>query len=69
MTPDTHFALFLMGELVAARRVNDADLLRQWLAVGIQYLGEPVVMELLLGWLYSSSRQKSRTGLRVGTWG
>ena len=51
MTRDTPFALFLMGELVAALRANDPDAFRQWLSGGIQDLGEPVVEELLLHWL------------------
>ena len=53
MTRDTRIALFLIGELIAALRANDSDLFRQWLAGGIQDLGEEVVEELLLDWLYS----------------
>ena len=51
MTRDTRIALFLMGELVAALRVNDPDLFKRWLYGGIEDLGEPVVEELLLDWL------------------
>ena len=47
------FAWFLMGELVAALRANDSGLFRQWLAGGIQDLGEEAVEELLLDWLNS----------------
>ena len=53
MTRDTRIALFLMGEMVAALRANDSGLFRQWLAGGIQDLGEEAVNELLLDWLYS----------------
>ena len=53
MTHDTRIALFLMGELVAALRTNNPDLFKRWLSGGIQDLGEPVVEELLLDWLYS----------------
>ena len=53
MTRDTRIALFLMGELVAALRANDPDLFKRWLSGGVQDLGEPVVEELLLDWLYS----------------
>ena len=53
MTRDTRIALFLMGELVPALRANDSDAFRCWLSGGIQDLGEPVVEELLLDWLYS----------------
>ncbi len=49
MTRDTRIALFLMGEL----RANDPDAFRQWLSGAVQDLGEPVVVELLLDWLYS----------------
>ena len=51
MTHDTRIALFLMGELVAALRANDSDLFKRWLYGGIEDLGEPVVVELLLDWL------------------
>ena len=53
MTRDTRIALFLMGELVAALRANAPDIFKQWLSGGVQDLGEPVVEELLLDWLYS----------------
>ena len=53
MTLETRIALFLMGELVAALRVNDPDLFKRWLHGGIEDLGEPAVTELLLDWLYS----------------
>jgi len=51
MTRDTRFALFLMGELVAALRANDPDLFKRWLYGGIEDLGEPAVTELMLDWL------------------
>ena len=53
MTRDTRIALFLMGELVAALRVNDPDAFRGLLFEGIQELGVTEVEELLLDWLYS----------------
>ena len=52
MSRDTRMALFLMGYLVAALRANDPDALKCWLFGGVQDLGEPVVKELLLDWLY-----------------
>ena len=48
MTRDTRIALFLMGELVAALRANDFDLFKRWLYSGIEDLGEPALIELLL---------------------
>ena len=51
MTRDTRIALFLMGELVRPTRHNP-DPLKRWLSGGVQDLGEPVVKELLLDWLY-----------------
>jgi hypothetical protein len=53
MTRDTRIALFLLGELVSALRANDPDAFRGLLAEGMQDLGERVVEELLLDWLYS----------------
>ena len=69
MPQDTRIALFLMGELVAALRANDPDVFRQWLSGGIQDLGEPVVEELLLDWLYSFltvEEQDRLTGWHLG---
>ena len=51
MTRDTRIALFMMGELVAALRANAPDLFKRWLYGGIEDLGEPAVIELLLDWL------------------
>ena len=51
MLQDTGITLFLLAELVAARRANDPDLFKRWLYGGIEDLGEPVVEELLLDWL------------------
>ena len=67
MTQDTRITLFLMGELVCALRANDPDLFRQWLSGGVQDLGEPVVVELLLNWLdpFLTEAQVRM----VGTWG
>ena len=61
--PRTRIALFLLGELVAALRVNDSGLFRQWVAGGIQYLGEEVVEELLLDWIYSFLTAEERDRL------
>ena len=40
MTRDTRITLFLLAELVAARRANDPDLFKRWKYGGIQELGE-----------------------------
>ena len=53
MPQDTRIVLFLTGELVYALRVNNPDRFKRWLSGGIQDLGEPVMEELLLDWLYS----------------
>ena len=69
MPQDTRIALFLMGELVAALRANDPDLFKCWLSGGVQGLGEPVVEELLLDWLYSfltAEEQDRLTGWHLG---
>ena len=48
MLQDTRITLFLLAELVAARRANDPDLFKRWLYGGIQDLGGPAVTELVL---------------------
>ena len=49
MLQDNRITLFLLAELVAARRANDPDLFKRWKYGGIEDLGEPVVTELVLG--------------------
>ena len=59
-----------MGEQVAALRANDSGLFRQWVAGGIQDLGEEVVEELLLDLLYSfltAEEQDRLTGEHLST--
>ena len=50
MTRDTRIALFLIGDLVAALRANDAEPFKRWLSSGVQGREKPVVLELLLVW-------------------
>ena len=69
MNRDTRIALFLMGELVAAPRANDPDAFRDLLSEGMQDLGEPMVEELLLDWLYSfltAEEQDRQMGWHLG---
>ena len=69
MLQSTRIALFLLGELLYALRANDPDAFRQWLSGGVQDLGEPVVEELLLDWLYSflhAEEQDRLTGWHLG---
>ena len=69
MPQDTRIALFLLGELVAALRANDPELFKRWLSGGVQDLGEPVVEELVLDWLYSFltvEEQDRLTGWHLG---
>ena len=68
MPQDTRIALLLMGELVAALRANDPDAFRQWLTGGVQDLGEPVMEELLLDWLYSFLTAQEQDRLWAPTW-
>ena len=51
MLQDKRITLFLIAEVVAARRANDPDTFKRWLYGGIEDLGEPAVTELLLDWL------------------
>ena len=69
MPQDTRIALFLMGELIYTLRANDSDAFRGLLSGGVQDLGEPVVEELLLDWLYSFltvEEQDRLTGWHLG---
>ena len=50
MTLETHIALFLVGELLAALQANDPDTFKQWIAGGVEDLGETAVLELLIDW-------------------
>ena len=52
MLQDTRITLFLLAELVAARRANDPVTFKRWLYGGIQDLGEPAVTELVLSSLF-----------------
>ena len=62
MTRDTHIAVFVMGELVAALRANNPLLFKRWLYGGIEDLGETSVTELLLDWLdpFLTRKEQSR---------
>ena len=50
MTLETRIALFLVGELLAALQANDPDTFKQWIAGGVEDLGETAVLELLIDW-------------------
>ena len=69
MPQDTRIALFLLGGLVYALRANDPEAFRQWLSGGVQNIGEQVMEELLLDWLYSFltvEEQDRLTGWHLG---
>ena len=51
MTLDTQMTLALLQELLMALRANDADGYKSWFALGIEQLGKPSVIELLLDWM------------------
>ena len=57
-----------MGELVAALRANKPDPFKRWLSGGVQDLGEPVVEEFLLDWLYSflTAEEQDRLDSSIG---
>ena len=69
MTQHTRVALFLLGELIAALRANDADTFRGLVSEGIQELGAKEVEDLLLDRLYSFltvEEQDRLTGWHLG---
>jgi hypothetical protein len=50
MTFDTKMTLALLQELLRALRANDSDAFKAWLLLGIERLGEPAVIELMVDW-------------------
>ena len=48
MTLDTQMTIALLTELLLAPRDNDFNAFKAWLSLGIERLGEPVVIELML---------------------
>ena len=53
MTLDTQITLALPQELLLALRANDAEGFKGWLALGLEELGRPVVLELMQDWMRS----------------
>ena len=51
MTFDTQMTLALLQELHLALRANDHDDFKAWLSLGIERLGKPAVIELLVDWM------------------
>ena len=43
--------LALLQELLLALRANDPDDFKAWLSLGIERLGKPAVIELLVDWI------------------
>ena len=59
--------LCLLSELVSAIRVNDPDAFKQWLADGVQELGETGVAELMVDWMVPLLTQEEADRLVDGT--
>ena len=51
MTFDTQMTLALLQELLLALRANDPDDFKAWLSLGIERLGKPAVVELMVNWI------------------
>ena len=51
MTCDTQMSLALLQELPLALLANDPDGFKAWLSLGIERLGKPVVIELMVDWM------------------
>ena len=51
MTFDTQMTLALLQELFLALCANDPDGFKAWLSLGIERLGKPVVIELMVDWM------------------
>ena len=48
MTTGTQMTIALLQELLLALRDNEPDAFKAWLSLGIERLGEPAVIELML---------------------
>jgi len=51
MTLETQMILALLQELLLALHAIDPDDYKAWLSLGIERLGKPAVIELLLEWM------------------
>ena len=51
MTLDTQMTIALLQELLLTLRANEPDAFKAWLFLGIERLGKPAVIELLLEWM------------------
>jgi hypothetical protein len=60
MTLDTQMPLALLQELLLALRTNDAEGFKGWLALGLEELGRPVVIELMQDWMRSLLTEKEQ---------
>ena len=60
MTQATQTTLALLQELLLALRANDADTFFNWLYLGVQELGEPVVTELMMDSLLLRKEKSKR---------
>ena len=69
MTLDTQMTIALLQELLLSLRANDPDGFKAWLSLGIERLGEPVVIELMLAGLNPILTTVEAEGWWVGTWG
>ena len=48
---DTQMTIALLQELLLALRDNEPDAFKAWLSLGIERLGKPVVIELMVDWM------------------
>ena len=48
MTIETQMTIALLQELLLALRANEPDAFKGWLSLGIERLGKPAVIELML---------------------
>ena len=69
MTFDTQMTLALLQELLLALRANDPDDFKAWLSLGIERLGKPAVIELMLDGLNPILTTDEAVRLVGGTWG
>ena len=50
MTFDTQMTIALLQELLLALRDNNSNAFKAWLSLGIERLGEPAAIELMVDW-------------------
>ena len=66
MPVETQNIIALLQKLLLALRAKDADCFFNWLSLGVQKLGGPVVTELMIKWIAPLKTEEESD--RLKTW-